>query len=176
MVARELDGSQRKDASSGREPGPHPSSDPTTPRRRRTFLALATVAVLLVTGCLVGWSLWREDTVDTIPTEMGGVWNADIAVYGLDYGVTVRLTAGSGSGRQLADPASCRLIGTFSQVSGTRSRVTMSFRPDGEMADCLVGTGKLTLSTQDGDTLLAEFHPEDGGQGFWDARLTRQGG
>ena len=52
----------------------------------------------------------------------------------------------------------------------------MSFRPDGEMAYCLVGTGKLTLSTQDGDTLLAEFHPEDGGQGFWDARLTRQGG
>ena len=52
----------------------------------------------------------------------------------------------------------------------------MAFRPDGETADCLSGTGTMTLTTNDSDTLLAEFHPEHGSEGFWDAQLTRQGG
>jgi hypothetical protein len=67
-------------------------------------------------------------------------------------------------------------MGTFSHVRGTGSKVTMTFRPDGNLADCLTGTGTMKLATSDSNTLLAEFHPKDGGQGFWDAQLVRQGG
>jgi hypothetical protein len=145
--------------------------------KRTRLLALAVAAVIAVAaGGLVSWSLWRGDKVDTIPADMGGVWSGAIFVYGSSYGVTLRLTAGSGSGRQVSDPASCRLIGTFSQVSGTGSRVTMAFRPDGETADCQIGAGTIMLKTSDNGTLLAVFDPDGGGQAYWDAHLARQGG
>ena len=165
------------DSPFSRRPDAVATSHRTTPRpRRRIRFTLGAVMMLLVTGGLVGWSLWREDSVDTIPAGMGGVWSGDIVVYGSNYGLTLRLTAGSGSGRQVTDPSSCRLIGTFSQVSGTRSRVKMTFRPEGDSADCLSGRGTIMLATKDSNTLLAEFHPKGGGEGFWDAQLARQGG
>jgi hypothetical protein len=163
------------EAPSDREPDSPTRSRPTPRPSRRLLLALAAGLMLLVAGGLLGWQLWREDTVDTIPASMSGVWNGDVRVYDSDVGLTLRLTAESRSGRQETDPSDCRLNGTFSEISGTRSRVTMTFRPDDE--DCLPGSrGTITLTTKGNDTLLAEFQPDDSGAGFWDAELRRQGG
>jgi hypothetical protein len=58
--------------------------------------------MLLVVGGLVGWRLWR---VDTISAAMGGHWNGETHVYDADVLVTLRLTTGSRSGRQVTNPS-----------------------------------------------------------------------
>jgi hypothetical protein len=67
------------------------------------------------------------------------------------------------------------LEGTFSEINGTRSRVTMTFRPDIDEGNCLPGRGTITLTTKGDDTFLAEFRP-DSGAGSWDSELHRQDG
>jgi hypothetical protein len=109
--------------------------------------------------------------VNTIPASMSGVWNGNVHVDASDVVLTLRLTADSRSGRQETE-LNCRLKGSFSEISGTQSRVTMTFIPDKE--DCR-RSGTITLTTKGNDTLLAEFQP-DSGAGSWDAEFRRQGG
>lgn len=127
--------------------------------------------MLLSAGGLLAWQPWREDKVNTVPAGMSGVWSSNVRVNAVDLVLTLRLTNGSRSGRQEAAPADCRVDGAFSEISGTRSRVTMTFRPDD--ADCVEGRGTLTLTTKSNDSLLAEFHPDTAG-GSWDTELRRQ--
>lgn len=99
---------------------------------------------------------------------MSGVWSSNVRVNSVDLVLTLRLTNGSSSGRQETAPDDCRLNGAFSEITGTGSRVTMTFRPDD--ADCTEGRGTLTLTTKSNNSLLAEFHPDRPG-GSWDTEL-----
>jgi hypothetical protein len=159
------------DAPFDREPDSLTRSRPTPRPSRRLLLALVAGLMLVAAGGLLGWQLWREDAVNTIPASMSGVWNGNVYVDTADVVLTLRFTAGSRSGRQETE-SNCRLKGSFSEISGTQSRVTMTFIPDKE--DCR-RSGTITLTTKGNDTLLAEFQP-DSGAGSWDAELRRQVG
>jgi len=157
-------------------PDPAPAESTTVPaaRRpsRRTLLAATAVLLALLVGGLVAWRSWQS--VDTVPAGMGGVWSGETHVYGEGAVIILRLTTGSRSGRQEDDSEDCRLVGTFSKISGSRSTITMTFEPDLK-ENCLQGTGTLTLTAKGDDTLLAEFQP-DSGSGSWDSELHRENG
>jgi len=177
-AAAEQDSSAVEPTPAGRDGVPLGSSDrlkTASAPSRRTLIAVAAAVAILGVGGLVGWRLWPVDTqVDTIPAGLGGMWSGNTHVYDGDVTMTLRLTAGSRLGRQDADPSDCRLNGNFSEISGTRSTITMTFEPDLK-ENCLQGTGTLTLTAKGDDTLLAEFQP-DSGPGSWDSELHRQNG
>ena len=133
--------------------------------RARWGAAVAVVLTLVAAG-LVGWQFTAR--VATVPSEMSGVWVGTTRIFETEVTLALYLTSGAQSGTLEGDD--CRLRGTLSDLSGTRSTLTTDFEVSDRDPTCTTGDGTIVLTLRSDDVLLAEFQPDDGTM-FWTAQL-----